>query len=470
MTDLTTSNPGRTLPGDDAIPVGLRRHLDHLVADRQRSWRSPTVSVGLARHGRLIWSAHRGSARLEPPSPADDDTQFMMGSITKTFTACLVMMLRDDGSVHLDQELGELVSGVHGAAARLSLRTLLSHTSGLQREPHGRLWESLDGPTADRLLEDLRHAAQVLPQRDLFHYSNLAYALLGQVVETVAGDTWEHVLTERLLGPLGLSSTALVPRDDRAVGYCIDPFAGTAVAEPTFDLRSAAPLGGLWTSVADLCRYGGFLAQPSRDILAPESVDEMCRPIVMADLDAWTSAYGLGLNTARRGDRLFVGHGGAMPGYLAGLRVRRPEGLCAVVLTNTGTRAEPALFATTLLEAVLDAEPLDAVLWTPEQEQPQLRRLLGSWWSEGEELVFEVRAGQLWSRLAGADPSGDSRFEQVDGSTYRVVEGRERGELLEFVVHPEDGTLERMYFATYPVTRAPQSFGAGDRARGQRGY
>jgi hypothetical protein len=177
----------------------------------------------------------------------------------------------------------------------------------------------------------------------------------------------------------------------------------------------------------------------------------------MTDVDGWSGAYGLGFGMGRRGDRVFVGHGGAMPGFLTGLRVRRKEGVGAIVFANATSGALTLALATDLVEAVVDAEPSPEGAWVPEVEQPQLTELLGLWWSEGAPLTFFVRGGQLWSRLSDDDPLSETRYAAEGPDRFRAVEGRERGEVLE-VVRAVDGTAEKLYFATYAVTRAPLAF------------
>ena len=109
-----------------------------------------------------------------------------------------------------------------------------------------------------------------------------------------------------------------------------------------------------------------------------------------------------------------------------------------MVFSNSSAGAETVALATQLVTAVLDAEPALAQPWTPSQPQPDLAELLGSWWSEGEELVLEVRDNQLWARLPGAGGLGETRFEREAADRFRAVQGRERGELLE-VVRGDDG-------------------------------
>lgn len=437
-----------------ALPESLVRDLERRVRTAQREWRTPGVSAGVVRDGSLVWSTHVGSARLDPARPGTDDTQFMIGSITKTFTALLVLMLRDEGKLDLDAPLGTWLPRTKHAP--VTVRQMLAHASGLQREPAGYLWESLDAPDTARLRRELDEAERVLGPHVAFHYSNLAYALLGQVVEEVEGP-WEKVVTQRILKPLGMSRTGLKPAKDRAIGYQVHPFAGTATQEPVFDLKATAPLGGLWSTVADLATYAAFVADPDPDVLAPETLDEMCRPLIMVDTTAWKQAYGLGFDTTRRGDRLLVGHGGAMPGYLTGLKVHRAERTGVVVSANGSSRAEPTVLAADLAVAVLDALPPLPEPWVPERKEADLEELLGIWWSEGEELRLEVREGQLWMVVPGAGPLGETRFVRESEVAFRAVEGRERGELLE-LVRDDEGDLAKLYFATYAVTRAPLAF------------
>src|SRR6476469_7219402 len=207
-----------------------------------------------------------------------------------------------------------------------------------------------------------------------------------------------------------MTRTGLAPADDRAVGYQVDPYAGTASEEPLFSLVATAPFGGLWSTVADLGRYGAYVASPHDRGVQPPTVEEMCRPIIMTDVDGWSGAYGLGFGMGRRGDRVYVGHGGAMPGFLTGLRVRRKEGVGAIVLATATSGALTRGLATDLVEAVVDAEPSLPAAWTPENEQPGLTELLGLWWSEGSPITFFVRDGALWSRLADDEPLSETRY------------------------------------------------------------
>lgn len=443
------------------LASALSERLDALVGQRQVDWRAPGVLAALARAGQPAFTAAVGLADTAAETPVDPGMQLRIGSITKTFTAVLVMQCRDEGLLDLDDRLEQHLPGTaHGG---LSIRRMLAHVSGLQREPVGEVWERPAGPGREELLAGLEQAEAVLPPGRRWHYSNLAYALLGELVARKRGQPWEVVLAERVLEPLGLSRTTTRRQAPYATGYLTDPFADRVHPEPEFPGNAFAPAAELWSTVADLTRWGAFLADPARfgpGVLSAGTVEEMCHPQVIADLDGWTLGWGLGLQLHRRGERVLVGHGGAMPGFLASLVVRRPERLSAAVLVNTTAGADPGGLAIELLLRVLEDAPATRGPWRPGPPVPaEVEPLLGVWFSEGSQLVFSYQDGALRARPAEATAERlTSVFAPEGQDRYRVVSGREHGELLR-IVREADGSVARMYLATYPVTRQARPFG-----------
>jgi CubicO group peptidase (beta-lactamase class C family) len=442
------------------LPDPVSARLDRMAAEKQADWRSAGLAAAVVRHGAPVWCGFVGTTdAADQDARPTADTQFRMGSITKTFTAVLVMQCRDDGLLDLDDRLERHLPGTrHGG---LTVRRMLAHLSGLQREPVGEVWERPEGPHLDELLAGLEQAEAVLPPARRHHYSNLAYALLGEVVSRLRLVPWEQALRDRILAPLGMEATTPRRRPPYALGYLTDPYADRLLEEPEFPGNAFAPAAELWSTVDDLGRWARFIADPDPGVLSPDTVEEMCNPQVVYDIDAWTLAWGLGFMLHRRGERVLVGHDGAMPGFLAGLAVRRPEKVGAVVLANTSAAADPGGLAVDLVLRVVEDDPDLPEPWRPGPPVPaHLEELLGQWWSEGTAYVFSVRAGRLEAKPVGAPRTRPpSVFAEEGTDLFRCVDGREQGELLR-VVRREDGTVDRLYWATYPVTRDPRPFGA----------
>ena len=174
----------------------------------------------------------------------------------------------------------------------------------------------------------------------------------------------------------------------------------------------------------------------------------------------WKVGWGLGVQLLRDGDRILVGHGGAMPGFLGQLAASPEDGIGAVALTNSSANAFVDALALELTRKTAELEPSDPEEWRPaEPPPPELAGLLGHWWSEGLEYVFRWREGRLEATLVEvARRIEPTVFEQEGPDRFRPVAGLERGELLR-VVRDDAGEPVKLYWATYPFTRSVQTFG-----------
>jgi hypothetical protein len=194
-------------------------------------------------------------------------------------------------------------------------------------------------------------------------------------------------------------------------------------------------------------------------VLAPASVAEMHDLQIMAEPD-WTLGWGLGLQLWRRGERVYGGHTGGFPGFVSIVLYSRRDRIGAVLLTNSGTWPKLSATGLDLAEAALEELAPEREPWAPEEAPPaEIVPMLGRWWSEGDETIFSWRDGKLEARLAAAPPEREpSVFEREGEDRFRVVSGRERGEVLR-VVRDDQGEVVRLYWATYPFTREPEIFG-----------
>jgi len=435
-------------------PEALAAELELLVRREQREKRLPSLAAAVVRDGETVWETAVGAADVATGSEATPDTQYRLGSITKTFTAAAVMQLRDAGKLDLEDTLDR---HIEGAAHRPTLRRLLSHTSGLQRETQDDAWLSRRFAPAEELVETLDRAELVLPPGARFHYSNLAFALLGVVVERASGEPYADYVARHLLEPLALSRTGFDPSPPAAAGYLVDEYVEGAAVEAGVETGGWIAAGQLWGTVRDLCRWAAFIAEPDESVLARATVEEMRTVQTIDDHVRWTRGYGLGLSLNRDGERILAGHGGAMPGFIAGVLVSPEDEVGAAVLTNSST-ADVERLVLDLVDRTVAAWPVPPAPWRVEEAPPaDVAPLLGVWWVEGTQIVFRVREGRLEGRFTGTPgwkPS--SVFERESDGAWRTVSGPEQGERLR-IERDGAGEIVRLVWAGYPVTREPRS-------------
>jgi CubicO group peptidase (beta-lactamase class C family) len=429
-----------------STPDALAAELERLVRSEQHDKRLPSITAAVLRDGEQIWQTAVGAADINAKQEATPDTQYRLGSITKTFTAAAIMQLRDEGKLDLEDTLDKHIDGVVHTP---TLRRLLSHTSGIQRETHDDAWLHARFAAVPELLETLDRAEQVLPASARFHYSNLAFALLGIVVERVAGKPYTQVVQERFLEPLGLRRTTFDPVAPAATGYLVQPYVEGVWDEAPIETGAWIAAGQMWGTVGDLAHWAAFIAKPDEAILKKSTVEEMRTVQTIADHVRWTSGYGLGLQLLRDGERILAGHGGSMPGFIAGVYVAPTDKVGVALLTNSSTARLGAL-AQKLVAVTVERWPVPPEPWGIGEPPPdEVVPLLGIWFMEGDPVVFRWRKGKLEAQFPDAtDWEEPAVFVRESADRWRVVSGWEHGEQLR--IEPD-----RMVLAGYPVTRTP---------------
>ncbi|WP_438352529.1 serine hydrolase domain-containing protein [Microbacterium sp. CJ88] len=278
---------------------------------------------------------------------ASPDALFQIGSITKAWTATLVLMLVDEGRLGLDTPVAEIIPGFALAdpevARAVTVRHLLTHTSGIDGDlfvDTGRGDDCLE-----RYLGVLASAEQSHPLGATWSYCNAGYSLLGRIVEVLTDRTWDDALRERLTGPLGLSRTATLPEDvllhAAAIGHRDDD--GEPVPVSRWHLpRSAGPGGAVSAAAGDLLDFarmhlaGGLLPDGTRVLSAESAAAMASHQVDLPDPYVLGDSWGLGwIRYDWSGHRLY-GHDGNTLGQAAFLRVLPKQGLAVTLLANGG--------------------------------------------------------------------------------------------------------------------------------------
>lgn len=448
------------MPNSTTLSSTTTARLDHLLATGQRTHRLPSVAAGLVRDGELVWSGAVGTVDGRADgTPVDADTQFRMGSITKTFVGVAVMRLRDEGRLDLADRFGAHVPG--SALDDVTIEQLLSHAGGVQAESSSEWWERTPGGDWDQLVGSGVGTRFRSGRR--FHYSNTGYAALGRLLEVVRERPWFDVVRDELLDPLGMRRTSLRPEGVAAQGLAVHPFADVLLPEPEHHHGAMAPAGQLWTTVGDLAHWAAFLGGRVEEVLSEETLAEMVEPHHVVDEtgQAWTGAHGLGWQVWNDAGARSAGHGGSMPGFLAMQRVHLsadggegPPGAPGdgvVLFTNTTASAALTSLPGELLHTMRELEPAAVTPWVASGSSDVLE-LAGTWhWGPAVETARFVDE----HLVLGAPGTGrGSRFRRVGEDEWVGLDGYYTGEPLR-VLRRGDGSASHLDLATFRFTRTP---------------
>jgi CubicO group peptidase (beta-lactamase class C family) len=434
------------------------------LAQEQSEQRLPSVVGGLVRDGELAWSG--GAGRVGAVAP-DHNVQYRCGSITKTFVAVQIMRLRDEGQLALTDPLERHLPGAFDG---VTVAQLLAHAAGLRAETAGPWWErTAGGDFADLQSASLQPrdvsqagAARLTRPGRRFHYSNVGFAVLGELVSRLRRMSWEQSLHEELLAPLGMTRTTTRPQGAHAEGFAVHPYADVLLPEPEHDARAMAPAGQLWTTATDLAKWMTFLGGPKAGkatdatiLLEPLTLAEMREPQVVDDRREapWTGAHGLGLQVWNADGVRSFGHGGSMPGFLAILRIDEATGDGAIVMANSTSGLRPTLAAD--LSHILDeAEPRPAPEWVPAAPAEGILDALGAWFWGPSPFTLRAR-GSSELQLQAEPPGGRSaRFRPNGDGTWTGLDGYYIGETLR-ILRGEDGKPTALDIASFIFSRTP---------------
>lgn len=445
---------------EQTVQPSTASRLDAALARAQRDGRVPSLVAGVVRGGSLVWSGAAGSVDGRPGGERPDaDTQYRMGSITKTFVAVCVLRLRDAGRLELTDRLGDHVPG--SPLDDVTVEQLLTHAGGVQAETDGPWWERTPGGDWDALVGAA--VGQRFRAGRRFHYSNVGYGALGRLLEEHHGRGWYDVVRTELLEPLGMHRTTPRPDGRAAPGLAVHPFADVLLPEPEHDAGAMAPAGQLWSTVADLARWAAFLGGDTAGLLPAATLAEMLEPHHVVDEpgQAWTGAHGLGWQVWNEGGTRYAGHGGSMPGFLAGLRVRLSDaddalpgaapGDGVVTMANTTYTTVMRGLSDDLLRTLAEAEPAPVPPWSAEGAA-DLLELVGTWHWGPSTSTATLRDEHL---VLGEPGTGrGSRFERTGPDTWVGLDGYHAGEPLR-VVRGADGGVSHLDLASFRFTRTP---------------
>lgn len=309
----------------------------------------PGITASIVSDQELLWSGAFGMANIEENIKAEPKTLWSICSISKLFTSVAIMKLYDEGKLRLDDKIGDVLlwydlEQQYAESGPITIRTLLSHSSGLPRENTFSHWNGpeYNFPTKNQIRSTLSTQKTLYPASTYYQYSNLALTLLGYIVEEVSGESFEAYVKNNILSKLGLEDTrSTMPKSlhgtELAVGYSPLSREGKREELSFFQANGVEAAAGFSSNVEDLGKFASWQFRlrkaTTTEVLKPSTLKNM-HNVHWTDPD-WKTTRGLGFGVWKGPDgNKWVGHGGWCPGYQTTLQLNLKTKIAYSVMIN----------------------------------------------------------------------------------------------------------------------------------------
>ncbi len=444
----------------DQANVGARKDyvevaaaLASLIQHEMNQEQLPAFSIALVDGSEIVWAQGFGYQDPEHKIPATAHTVYRVGSVSKLFTDIGIMQLVEAGKVNLDAPVSQYLPDFHPHnpfQESITLRELMSHRSGLLREPPVGNYFDPDGPTLEATVQSMNSTELIYPPGTRTKYSNAGIAVVGYTLQQLGHAAFPEYLKQAVLAPLGMKESAFAPdpqlmRNLAKAGMW--SYDGLTFPAPSFEL-GLAPAGCMYSTVTDLGQFLSVLFKggrgPTSQVIKPETLMQMWMPQFAKPGEK--TGFGIGFQISQLDGHRAIGHGGAIYGFateVAGL----PDDSLGVVTVTTEDAANAvtnAIAAEALrLMLALRAGKLLPHLDTTTALPVELARKLRGRYGEGEDAIDLIEEGgnldmlpvkggfQVRLRMAGDSLVVDGRLARdLETKIVAVDAGLQRGDKL----------------------------------------
>lgn len=332
--------------------------IDALLGAEREARNLPGLSFSIVYDQEVLWSKGFGFANIEQRIGATPRTIYRIASVTKLFTATMLMQLRDAGRLHLDDPLEKYlpsgkVQSPFTDSSPVTFRQVVAHVAGLPRDDSvERVYKGnvVIFPSGEEIQANLKEMELIVPPMTKIQYSNLGFALLGLALEQIAGQSYTRYVTERILRPLGMESSGFEPVEEwppSLQAYVATPYKPCQESEavlsaaPVVVERGMNPAGGLYSSVEDIARFISlqFLDGPvqGKQILKGSTLREMHAPVFLDP--NWNAATAIGWRIERMQNYTTIGHNGSISVFSSDVLIVPALKLGVALFANTATDA-----------------------------------------------------------------------------------------------------------------------------------
>lgn len=430
----------------------------------------PAISLAIVHDQELVYANGFGMGTVDTGQVATADSIYRIASHSKLFAAISLMQLRDSGKLALDDPITKhlpwfSIQDSHDGAPEITIRHLMTHTAGLPREAGSGYWIDFDFPTQDDVRSRVGQLTKSYAASHRWKYSNLAWGLAGEIVETVSGQSFNDYVQQHILDPLAMDSTSVEFPDahtDRLVtGYGRRMPDGTREVFPFIDAKGLAAATGMSSTVNDMAKFMAWqfrlLDGYGHEILSANTLREMQRPHwVQKD---WQSGWGLGFGIFHQSERDLIGHSGGYLGYLTNTSISPKEKIGVAVFINSYDENPFELgaqimgwIAPVLKKAAAAGD--DGKTPQPDEAWAALEGTYRSPWGDTHVMYLDGKLKIINPTLANPKagtldliPEADGRF-KIEGEHG----GAPVGEYVSFVIG-SDGTAESIKIGDSPSYR-----------------
>ena len=314
--------------------------VDEYIRREMEKRRTPGLAVAVVKDGKLAFAKGYGHASLELPVAVGPETVFQTASLGKQFTATAVMMLVEQGRIDLDERVGRYLGAVPASWNDMTVRHLLTHTSGLGGYPDD--FDYRRDYSEDELLTIVQARPPSFSPGEYWQYSNAGYLTLGVLIRKVSGKFYGDFFQDHIFKPLGMKTARLINElviiPNRAAGYVVHE--GTIYNQPwmSHTVNRTAD-GSLYMTVMDLARWDAALY--GERLLKRESLAQMWTPVTLED--GTKAPYGFGWNVVDANGHRLVEHEGAWQGFNAHIARYVDDNLTVIVLANLKSARAPMI-------------------------------------------------------------------------------------------------------------------------------
>ncbi|QIK95306.1 serine hydrolase [Sphingomonas sp. HDW15A] len=452
-----------------ALPADFKAKADALLAESFPA-DGPGAIVLVTEKGRAAYASGRGLADVEAGKPLDPAMPMRLGSITKQFTAAMVLKLAEEGRLSLDDPLSKFLPDYPQPGAAATVRQLLNHTSGI------RSYTGIPGVMISRadkkhstsdMIALFRHAPPEFAAGKDWAYNNSGYVLLGAIIEQVTRKPWYAALNEEIIRPLGLRSIRYggLENGEKGIAKPYTRQGDKVVPALPIDMSFPHAAGALVGTTADLSAWARALHQGK--VIGKASYSQMIAPTKIGDR---TVPYGYGLAPGKVRGRNLVGHDGGIYGFQTDGIYLPAEDIYVAVFANSDQSASDPEIVSRKLAALAVGDPFEELKEAPLNAQA-VEPFLGVYRTADAERTFFLKNGKLFTKRKGNSalpvlPAVGNRFFYPDSLTWFAIErGADGMPVMQFHTDGERAAVPAVYAGPVPPEPAAVALPRADLER-----